>query len=51
MHDTFHKIGHAIGCRVGLEDFLRDFPGCFSVRHIESRGGLSILDKLKESGS
>lgn len=48
MHDTFHKMGHAVGCRVALDEFLRNNPGRFAARHIESKGGLSILDKLKE---
>lgn len=46
MHDTYHLSGHAVGCKAGLEDFLRDHPGEFEVRHIESGGGLSILTGL-----
>lgn len=47
LHDTHHLSGHAVGCKAGLEDFLRENPDCFEVRHIESCGGLSILTKLK----
>jgi len=48
MHNTFHKLGHAVGCRVGLGEFLAKNPGRFEVVHHETRGGLSILTKLKK---
>jgi predicted O-methyltransferase YrrM len=47
MHDTYHKIGHAVDCRKALEAFLGENPGRFSVVHNEDRGGLSVLTRLE----
>jgi len=46
LHDTFHKVGHAVGCRVGVDEFIGENLGMYSVVHHEFKGGLSILTKL-----
>lgn len=45
MHDTDHKLGAAVDCIKALDEFLRQHPGCYKVRHIKGCGGLSILTK------
>ena len=47
MHDTFHTAGHAVGCRIALNDFLSQNPGLFSAVHFDNCSGFSILTKLK----
>jgi len=47
MHDTYHTRGHAVDCRVGLENFLKDNPGLYSAIHNQDQGGFSVLTKLK----
>lgn len=48
LHDTYHKLGHAVGVRPALGEFLAKNKNRFAVQHIEHRGGLSIVDKLKK---
>jgi len=48
MHDTHHTVGHAVGCRIALDEFLGKNPGFFSAEHNPDCGGFSILTKLRE---
>lgn len=48
MHDTFHKLGHAVDCRRALDEYLDEQKGRWQVQHNENQGGFSVLTKIKE---
>lgn len=48
LHDVYHKVGHAVGVRPALGEFLVKNPGRFAVQYHDHRGGLAIVDKLKK---